>query len=85
MHEEHEKLFLKTAEADWTESKARAATYLPALEQNEPDLVEEMRGIAAGAGVDFLDILALNLPSEISLTNYSDGCTSIITATPDAS
>ncbi|KAL2840505.1 acyl-coenzyme A:6-aminopenicillanic acid acyl-transferase-domain-containing protein [Aspergillus pseudoustus] len=79
----YEKLFLETAEADWTESKASAATYLPALEQNEPDLVEEMKGIAAGAGVDFLDILALNLRSEISLTNYSDGCTSITTTNPD--
>ncbi|OJJ01269.1 hypothetical protein ASPVEDRAFT_40841 [Aspergillus versicolor CBS 583.65] len=76
----YERLFHETAETDWTESKERAATYLPALEHNEPDLVDEMRGIAAGAGVDFLDILALNLRSEISLTNYSDGCTSIAAA-----
>ncbi|TVY28549.1 Acyl-coenzyme A:6-aminopenicillanic-acid-acyltransferase 40 kDa form [Lachnellula hyalina] len=75
----YERLFLETAEADWAESKARAATYLPALEENEADLVEEMRGIASGAGRDFLDILALNLRSEIALTNYSDGCTSIVT------
>ncbi|KAL3457163.1 acyl-coenzyme A:6-aminopenicillanic acid acyl-transferase-domain-containing protein [Aspergillus heterothallicus] len=81
----YEKLFLETAGADWTESKARASTYLPALEQNEPDLVEEMKGIAAGAGLDFLDILALNLRSEISLTNYSDGCTSITTRNPETS
>ncbi|CRG91278.1 hypothetical protein PISL3812_08326 [Talaromyces islandicus] len=79
----YEKLFLETAEADWTESRARAATYLPSLEQNEPDLVEEMRGIAAGAEVDFLDILALNLRSEIALTNYSDGCTSIVSQNAD--
>ncbi|GAM40565.1 short-chain dehydrogenase [Talaromyces pinophilus] len=69
LHEEHEKLLLKTAEADWTESKARAANLLagPGAERAGPD------------------ILALNLRSEISLTNYSDGCTSITTATPDAS
>lgn len=73
----YEALFLETAEADWTESKNRAATYLPSLAEKEADLVEEMRGIAAGAKVDFLDILALNLRSEISLTNYSDGCTSL--------
>lgn len=77
--ENYERLFLETAEADWPESVARAKQYLPALEQNEPDLVEEMKGIAAGAGVDLGDILALNLRSEISLTNYSDGCTSIVT------
>jgi isopenicillin-N N-acyltransferase-like protein len=74
----YERLFQETAECDWPESKNRASTYLPSLEEKEPDLVEEMRGIAAGAGVDFMDILALNLRSEISLTNYSDGCTSIV-------
>lgn len=73
----YEKLFLETAEADWEKSKALASSYLLSLSNNEPDLVDEMRGIAAGAGVDFLDILALNLRSEISLTNYSDGCTSV--------
>lgn len=85
--ENYKALFLETAEADWPESKRRAATYLPALEKNEPDLVEEMKGIAdgAGEGVDFLDILALNLRSEISLTNYSDGCTSIVTQNADTS
>ncbi|KAH8885267.1 AAT-domain-containing protein [Thozetella sp. PMI_491] len=79
--ENYKRLFEETAEADWPESRARAETYLAALKQNEPDLVEEMQGIAAGAGegVDFLDILALNLRSEISLTNYSDGCTSLVT------
>lgn len=78
--ENYARLFHETAETDWAESKDRASTYLPALERNEPDLVQEMRGIAAGAGVEFLDILALNLRSEISLTNYSDGCTSIAAA-----
>lgn len=75
--ENYKALFLETAEANWNESNARASAYLPALEKNEPDLVEEIQGIATGAGVDFLDILALNLRSEISLTNYSDGCTSL--------
>lgn len=73
----YRRLFLETANLDWAESRTRAEMYLPALEQNEPDLVEEMKGIAAGAGIDFLDILALNVRSEIALTNYSDGCTSI--------
>lgn len=74
-------LFIETAQSDWPESISRASAFLPALEQNEPDLVEEMKGIAAGAGegVEFLDILALNLRSEIALTNYTDGCTSIAT------
>ncbi|KEF60506.1 uncharacterized protein A1O9_02067 [Exophiala aquamarina CBS 119918] len=75
----YQRLFLDLAEADWPESVRRAEEFLPALEQHEPELVEEMKGIATGAGVDLGDILALNLRSEISLTNYSDGCTSIVT------
>jgi isopenicillin-N N-acyltransferase like protein len=78
-------LFLETAEIDWTEAIARAESYLAALEQNEPDLVDEMKGIAAGAKVEFLDILTLNLRSEIALTNYSDGCTSIVSKGATAS
>lgn len=79
--ENYKALFVETAQADWPESISRATAFLPALEQNEPDLVEEMKGIAAGAGegVEFLDVLALNLRSEIALTNYTDGCTSIAT------
>lgn len=75
----YKKLFLETADADWPTSTARASKYLEYLRQNEPDLVEEMQGVAAGSGVDFKDILTLNLRSEISLTNYSDGCTSVAT------
>jgi isopenicillin-N N-acyltransferase-like protein len=78
-------LFLETAEADWPESRKRASAYLPALEANEPDLIEEMRGIADGAGIEFLDIFTLNVRSEIALTNYSDGCTSIVTQNADRS
>ncbi|KIW58352.1 hypothetical protein PV05_02877 [Exophiala xenobiotica] len=81
----YEELFQETADCDWAESKNRASTYLPSLEQNHPDLVEEMRGIAEGSGVDFQDVLALNLRSEISLTNYSDGCTSIVSQNPTTS
>ncbi|KAJ9646273.1 uncharacterized protein PV06_02079 [Exophiala oligosperma] len=83
--ENYKTLFQETADCDWTESKKRASTYLPYLEQHDSDLVEEMRAVAEGAGVDFLDILALNLRSEISLTNYSDGCTSVVSQNPKTS
>jgi len=38
-------------------------------------LKHEMEGIAAGADVDFLDILALNVRTEIAYGMFSDGCT----------
>lgn len=81
----YKRLFLETANLNWDGSIERAKQYLPALEADEPDLVEEMRGIAAGAAIDFSDVLTLNLRSEIALTNYSDGCTSIVTKGTEAS
>jgi isopenicillin-N N-acyltransferase-like protein len=36
-----------------------------------------MEALAEAAGVEFADILALNLRSELALTHYTDGCTSI--------
>ena len=38
-------------------------------------LKHEIEGIAAGADVDFLDILALNVRTEIAYGMFSDGCT----------
>lgn len=44
-----------------------------------------MRGIADGAGVDFNDILALNVRTEIAYGMYSDGCTAFAWKTNDSS
>ncbi len=50
---------------------------MPVLQQECPDIVVEMETIAAAADVAFADILVLNPRSEITLTHYADGCTSI--------
>ncbi|OAP57623.1 hypothetical protein AYL99_08361 [Fonsecaea erecta] len=80
-------LYEETAKIPWSQARARAETYVPTLERLVPEILEEMKGIAEGAGVDVLDIIALNIRSEISLTNFkgeaSDGCTSLGQA-PDA-
>ncbi|OQV03847.1 hypothetical protein CLAIMM_08835 [Cladophialophora immunda] len=74
-------LYEETAKIPWGQARARAETYVPTLERLVPEIWEEMKGIADGAGVDVLDIVALNIRSEISLTNFtgeaSDGCTSL--------
>ena len=42
-----------------------------------PAYHEEMRGIADGAGVELLDIVALNVRTEINFGLFSDSCTAL--------
>lgn len=72
--------FCETAQISWEAARERAvAQFMPTLKAKYPEILEEMRGIADGAGGDLKieDVLTLNVRSEISLTNYADGCTSI--------
>lgn len=57
----------------WDEARKLSEAFLPDIEKYAPEIVLEMKGIAAGSGVDFEDILALNARSEIALD--ADGCT----------
>ena len=54
--------------------------YLPATEKYAPEIVDEMKGMAAGAKVDFRDILFLNITYEISVPAVMGGCTSFAAA-----
>lgn len=49
----------------WQQAKKLALKYLPAIQACDPAYVEEMQGIADGAGVTFADILVLNARSEL--------------------
>jgi len=49
--------------------------YLPFAEKYAPEIVDEMRGMAAGAKLDFQDIFFLNITYEISVPSVM-GCTS---------
>ncbi|MBN2238428.1 MAG: hypothetical protein JW712_01535 [Dehalococcoidales bacterium] len=51
-------------------------SYLPHLESYAPEVVEEMKGMAEGAGVSFRDIMFLNITYEISVPSVMGGCTS---------
>lgn len=73
-------LFKEDVNLSWHAANQCAEKFLPAITQHVPHLLEEMRGIAEGAGTSFLDIVTLNARSEIALTkpNLSDppdGCT----------
>ncbi|MFG1681299.1 C45 family autoproteolytic acyltransferase/hydrolase [Nonomuraea sp. NPDC049269] len=65
----------------WPQVTQRAARWVEPSKAFAPDLVEEMEGVAEGAGLDFLDIVALNARGEIIYdTTFNsmepDGCTS---------
>ncbi|MEN1968749.1 C45 family peptidase [Lentibacillus sp. N15] len=85
--ETYETLFHGYQNITWSEAKERAQVHLKAIERYDPEMIEEMEGIADGAGVEFADILALNARSEIALTGYkgkafSDGCTAMAVMNP---
>ncbi|KAM0425061.1 hypothetical protein ACHAPT_009620 [Fusarium lateritium] len=82
----YKKLFQATCSLDWKAVRIEAQKYVEPLEKLCPRYVEEIRGIAEGAGFDFVDIVALNVRTEInfglftdspSLPVKSDGCTSL--------
>ncbi len=50
--------------------------YLTATEKYAPEVVEEIKGMAAGANVNFEDIFFLNITYEISVPSVMEGCTS---------
>jgi isopenicillin-N N-acyltransferase like protein len=76
------------AHAGWTWAQAREASrrYLPALEQHAASCLDEMAGIAAGAGVDAEDIILLNARTEVMAAAWvreglaaraTDGCSAL--------
>ncbi|KAF7562232.1 hypothetical protein G7046_g1910 [Stylonectria norvegica] len=79
-------LFQSSCGLDWDAVRLEAAKFIPPLEQKHARYLEEMRGIAKGADTDFIDILALNVRSEITFGLFTaqpdvdvklDGCTSL--------
>lgn len=73
-------IFYQTTGKSWAESCQTAMRWMPVMQRECPDIVIEIEAMAAASGVAFQDILALNLRSEIALTHYADGCTSIAQA-----
>lgn len=67
---------MRAAKLNWHQVRLEAIKFLPLLQETAwKPLVKEMRGVAGGAGVDFEDILALNVRTEIAYGMFSDGCT----------
>ncbi len=83
--ETHRRAIKHYAGLDWPAAQERAAAYLPILEAYAPEMVEELRGIAEGAGLPFADLLTLNVRYELTFTpRLVEGCTSFAVL-PEAS
>lgn len=83
--ETYESLFYGYSKISWTQAIQIALGHIPAIEAYNRDFIEEMEGVAKGAGVSFEDILVLNTRSEIALAGrktFSDGCTAIAITPP---
>jgi isopenicillin-N N-acyltransferase like protein len=63
--EAYGEVFAHYAGWDWARVRAEAAGYRGPVEAYEPRYLEEMDGLAAGAAVDPLDVLAINVRTEI--------------------
>lgn len=75
--EVYSKLYAEEKNVTWALARERAEKYEIAIKTKYPEIWEELNGIAKGSNLDFLDILALNVRSEITLIDIADGCTSI--------
>lgn len=70
-------MFLTYSGITWEAAQKYANTFIEAITGYDADIMEELRGIAAGSGYELTEILALNVRSEIVLQGgLIDGCTS---------
>ncbi|WP_128376393.1 C45 family autoproteolytic acyltransferase/hydolase [Streptomyces cavernae] len=65
----YEEAFGQSAGLTWDQVTARAARWQEPVRSHAPHLLQEMRGIADGAGVTLLDVLALNARGEVIYDN----------------
>src|SRR5688500_7532000 len=62
---EHYSVQLEGAKLGWPDIEALVRTYEPTIAAFEPSFIDEMRGIAEGAGVDYAAIVMLNARTEL--------------------
>jgi len=63
--ENYKQVFHRHAGLDWAGAVDRAQRYEKPIAEFFPQAIEEMKGIAAGAGLPYAEILALNSRSEL--------------------
>ncbi|KAK7218977.1 hypothetical protein V2G26_006980 [Clonostachys chloroleuca] len=90
-------LFKAFNDLQWTTVREQCERFKPFLQEKFPRYFEEIEGIAEGAQVDLLDVLALNIRTEIAFGLFDeksrkpmaiegvDGCTTLGWRTPSGS
>ncbi len=75
------------ARMTWDQARAKALAYVPAIRAYDETAVTQLEGMAEGAGLDFEDLLALNLRSEVMFGGTIHGAgheCSAVAALPEA-
>jgi isopenicillin-N N-acyltransferase-like protein len=84
---EHYTAQLARSACDWPTIRGLVQDYVPQIAAFDPAYVEEMRGIAEGAGLDFEAVVLLNARTEILKLGQrrrdEDACTGVV-ALPEA-
>jgi isopenicillin-N N-acyltransferase-like protein len=88
---EHYATQLEKTALPWSEVQALVRDFVPVIERFDPSYVEEMRGIAEGAGIDFESVVLLNARTEVvklalrpdlraklARADEPDGCTGVV-------
>lgn len=78
----YERMFKEYNATSWKDACNKALLHVKEIEKYNSNYLDEMDGLAKGAGVTFEDILALNARSEIALITSPDGCTSFALTKP---
>jgi isopenicillin-N N-acyltransferase like protein len=77
---------MRRMEFGWDEVRALVNEFVPAMEAFAPDLIEEMRGIGAGADCSFEEVVLVNARTEViqlghrraAARGMQDGCTGVV-------
>lgn len=67
--------FAQLSSKDWDYIKSCALAYLPIIEKEMPEILEEAKGIAKGANVDMGDLMVLNCRYELTKYDFFKECT----------
>ncbi|KKK13984.1 hypothetical protein P175DRAFT_0519045 [Aspergillus ochraceoroseus IBT 24754] len=70
-------LFMKHSKLDWPQVQELAKDFEDLIKTRWPRYYEELQGIADGSKRELVDIIALNVRTEIVFGQFSDGCTSL--------
>ncbi|KAJ5125747.1 AAT-domain-containing protein [Penicillium atrosanguineum] len=73
----YQKMFAHTCKMEWSTVRGISKEWQSQIEQKWPKYYNEMQGIADGAGLPFIDIIILNIRTEIAFGMFNDGCTSL--------